>query len=183
MADETPSLLKRIDNAVRGVANGLTFGLADNLAAKADATLGSGSYAENLKTERQTDAAAGPEYTAGLVVGAALPSARLMEAGMLWKQGVEVVVSQKKAVADFDVLWAKEFGGNVSTALGKSIEQKEHLSAVEQGTKALIDRTILGTGAAVTGGSVAVNMHDVSGVRPLATPQDTAGTEHEANRR
>jgi hypothetical protein len=182
MGDETPSILQRIDNAVRGVANGLTFGLADNLAAKGDAILGSGNYTDNLKAERQRDATAGLEYTAGVVVGAALPSARLMEVGMLWKEGVSVAVKEKVALADWDVMFEKKFGGNVSAAMGEAIEKKEHLAALEASTKTLIDRTILGIGGAITGGSVAVNMTEVSGVTPASTPSTSAAREPSRDR-
>jgi hypothetical protein len=44
-----------IDDAVRSIASGVTFGFADELAAAGDAALGKGSYKENVRKERARD--------------------------------------------------------------------------------------------------------------------------------
>lgn len=50
-------VLGYVDDAVRAIASGATFGWADELAAKADELTGrGGSYEENLKRERARDA-------------------------------------------------------------------------------------------------------------------------------
>ncbi|WP_129610077.1 MULTISPECIES: hypothetical protein [Rhodoplanes] len=77
-AAPTPSkgVLGYVDDAVRAVANGVTFGWADELAAKADELTGrGGSYDENLKRESARTAAVPPALripgeVAGAVGGA-----------------------------------------------------------------------------------------------------------------
>lgn len=49
-------VFKTIDNVVRSVASGVTFGWADEFAAKMNEAIGSGSYEENVKQERARDA-------------------------------------------------------------------------------------------------------------------------------
>lgn len=45
-----------VDDAVRSLASGATFGYADEIAAKADEALGRGTYEENIKQQRARDA-------------------------------------------------------------------------------------------------------------------------------
>ncbi|EJW11244.1 hypothetical protein A33M_3322 [Rhodovulum sp. PH10] len=68
---QSKGALGYVDDAVRAVANGVTFGWADELAAKADAVLGRGSYGENLKREKaRTEAIPDPLRIPGEIVGA-----------------------------------------------------------------------------------------------------------------
>lgn len=46
------SPLQYVDDVVRSIANGVTFGWADELAAKGNELIGSGSYGDNLKAEK-----------------------------------------------------------------------------------------------------------------------------------
>lgn len=48
--------LKAVDNVVRSLASGITFGWADEFAAKMNETIGQGTYDENVKKERARDA-------------------------------------------------------------------------------------------------------------------------------
>jgi hypothetical protein len=67
-----PSVWKRIDNFVRGLANGMTFGLADYIAGAADGALRGGGLSKNIKEQLQKTTTAqneGPEVFVGNVVG------------------------------------------------------------------------------------------------------------------
>ncbi|MBA4274583.1 MAG: hypothetical protein C0436_02895 [Alphaproteobacteria bacterium] len=67
------SLFTRIDNFVRGVANGATFGLADYMAGAANSALSGGGIAENMRHERQRSLHAlnnSNAYAAGVLAGA-----------------------------------------------------------------------------------------------------------------
>jgi hypothetical protein len=74
MTDGTgPSIFKRIDNFVRGVANGMTFGAADYIAGAADTAVKGGSIGKNIKIQAaksQQAAIEGPEFFAGEIAGA-----------------------------------------------------------------------------------------------------------------
>lgn len=59
-AQPSKGVLGYVDDAVRAVANGVTFGWADELAARGDAMLGRGTYDENLKRESARTAAVPP---------------------------------------------------------------------------------------------------------------------------
>lgn len=78
-APEPKSYVQKIDDVVRALANGMTFGLADRFAAKMDEATGrGGDYAGNLEAEREkTDrfASEHPVISTGanLVGGAAVP--------------------------------------------------------------------------------------------------------------
>ncbi|WP_409188838.1 hypothetical protein [Bradyrhizobium sp. RDM4] len=78
-APEPKSYLSKVDDVVRALANGMTFGLADRFAAGMDAATGRGAgYDENLAKEREkTDqfASEHPVISTGanLVGGAAVP--------------------------------------------------------------------------------------------------------------
>lgn len=64
------SVFRRIDDGVRGVADMLSFGFADEIAAGADSALGSGSYDANLADQRKRDSEGGAERFAGQMAGA-----------------------------------------------------------------------------------------------------------------
>lgn len=49
-------ILGHIDDAVRSIASGITFGWADEFAAKMDEAIGKGNYDDNVKKERAKDA-------------------------------------------------------------------------------------------------------------------------------
>lgn len=53
-------LLGMVDDVVRSLASGITFGYADELAAKAGSLFGSGTYEDNLRQERARDEAISP---------------------------------------------------------------------------------------------------------------------------
>ena len=77
------SIFQKIDSAVRGMADTATFGLADELAAKADELRGLGTYEENLKKQRQRDVEGGLPMLAGQVAGAFMsPAAGAISKGM-----------------------------------------------------------------------------------------------------
>lgn len=65
--------LGAVNGAVRGLADGVTFGYADKLAAKADAVTTGSNYDANLAAQRQADTDSGPAFTAGQIGSAALP--------------------------------------------------------------------------------------------------------------
>lgn len=71
---------KVADDFVRGAADTLTFGYADELAAKANELIGRGKYKENLKAERQKDADGGAARIAGQVAGGLMPSGVAIQA-------------------------------------------------------------------------------------------------------
>jgi hypothetical protein len=52
---KSKGVLNYIDDAVRSIANGVTFGFADEIAAKGNELLGRGTYDENVKQERARD--------------------------------------------------------------------------------------------------------------------------------
>ena len=49
---QSKGVLSYVDDAVRSIANGITFGYADELAAKGNELLGSGTYEQNIAQER-----------------------------------------------------------------------------------------------------------------------------------
>lgn len=53
---KTKGALNYVDDAMRSIASGITFGWADEFAAKMDETLGRGTYANNLQKEQSRDA-------------------------------------------------------------------------------------------------------------------------------
>ena len=71
---EERGILRRIDDAVRGVADTATFGFSDEIAAGLGSLTGIGSaggnYEENLAAERQRDSEGGWERVGGQVAGA-----------------------------------------------------------------------------------------------------------------
>lgn len=84
-ARESQRYLRRIDDAVRSVASGITGFYADELAAAANTAtgLGAGSYKENLKAEVARDEAIPPEIAipgqiAGGVISGGAGAARLL---------------------------------------------------------------------------------------------------------
>lgn len=83
-APQPKSALKRVDDFVRGAADALTFGYADEIAGKLDNlfginTSGKGvavpkTYDEAVKLQRQRDAEGGPERVAGQLSTVLLPT-------------------------------------------------------------------------------------------------------------
>jgi hypothetical protein len=66
-------VLKGADDFVRGVADTVTFGFADELAAKADSALKGTEYEDELAAQRQQDEEGGASRTVGQVAGAFIP--------------------------------------------------------------------------------------------------------------
>lgn len=82
---EEKTWLRTIDDAVRGVADTLTFGYADEIAAKMDQLTGGGqsgkkTYDEALAAQRKRDSEGGGARIAGQVAGALLPGAGVVGA-------------------------------------------------------------------------------------------------------
>src|SRR6185295_1313590 len=74
----------RVDDAVRSIASGITFGWADEFAAKMDEMLGRGTYAENLSKEQARDAQIPVSISLpGEVAGAVGSSVLLVPVGVL----------------------------------------------------------------------------------------------------
>jgi len=71
-------VMRGVDDAVRSVASGMTFGLADEIVAGGKAALGQGSYGENVAQERARDAEISPwlripaEIAGGVATGTGL---------------------------------------------------------------------------------------------------------------
>lgn len=71
------------DDVVRSLASGATFGFADELAAKGNELIGSGSYGENVKKERERDEAIPPAIRIpGEIAGAVGSTFALGPAGL-----------------------------------------------------------------------------------------------------
>lgn len=75
---EEPSTLAKIgrgvDDFVRGAADTITFGFADEIAAKLNSVTGGKSYDQELKAERARDQEGGGARVAGQLAGGLLPS-------------------------------------------------------------------------------------------------------------
>lgn len=87
---------RELDKDVRAVAEGATFGFADEIAAGASAALGHGTYEENLAAEQARDQVIAPSRrVAGNVAGAVatLPLLPLKGAGMLRAAGEGAALS------------------------------------------------------------------------------------------
>lgn len=85
LKQEGAKVLKRTDDLVRGAADALTFGYADEIAAKMDSLTGGGqtgktNYDEALKAQRQIDKDASGFRTAGQVVGSFVPVVKGVQA-------------------------------------------------------------------------------------------------------
>ena len=79
LKQEGKKVLRRTDDLVRGAADALTFGYADEIAAKLDSLTGGGqsgktNYDEALKAQRQRDKEGGGFRTAGQLSTIAIPS-------------------------------------------------------------------------------------------------------------
>lgn len=77
--DQMNPILRKVDGAVRGAADFLTFGMADEIAGAGDMLLGRGSYEQNVERQRAVDAADAEAIpvsrAAGQVAGGILPVA------------------------------------------------------------------------------------------------------------
>jgi hypothetical protein len=91
-AEESRGLFRRVDDFVRGGADMLTFGLADEFSAKMGDVTGiggeAGAYDKNLAAQRQRDSQGGVERLAGQLAGAvAIPGAAARTVGGAALQG------------------------------------------------------------------------------------------------
>lgn len=151
MLDRKSSIFKRIDNFVRGVANGLTFGAADYIAAVADTWTKDHSFRSNLRNQlQQTQDAqsAGSEYLAGEVIGAVVDG---------------TAVGVKMAAAGLDLMRLDIKSSRLFRELGgisAREESKRHLEHRLAGQSWLTASTLTGIG--VAGSSVEAN----EGIRP-----------------
>lgn len=78
-AAEPRSVMRRVDDFVRGVADTVTFGYADEIAGKLDSLVGGGqsgktNYKDAVTAQRQRDSEGGVERIAGQVTGALAPT-------------------------------------------------------------------------------------------------------------
>jgi muramidase (phage lysozyme) len=83
--EEPRGVLRRVDDFVRGAADTLTFGYADEIAAKLDSLVGGGqsgkkAYDESLAAQRQRDKEGGVERVVGQVGGALAPTVGVIRA-------------------------------------------------------------------------------------------------------
>lgn len=94
-SDKNPSLLQLVDNFVRGVANGITFGFADFVAGAADTAVSGGSFVENTVKEWQRTNDAGPEGVAGNFVGSAITGIGVAQASQeaLKAEAVAIIIA------------------------------------------------------------------------------------------
>ena len=95
-AGTAKGVARELDTDVRTLAEGATFGFADEIAAAGSAALGQGTYEENLAAEQARDAAIEPgRRIAGNVAGAvaSLPLLPLKGAGMLRAAGEGAALS------------------------------------------------------------------------------------------
>lgn len=83
--EEPRSVLRRVDDFVRGVADAVTFGYADEIAGKLDSLVGGGqsgktNYKDAVAAQRQRDAEGGVERIAGQVTGSLAPTVGVVRA-------------------------------------------------------------------------------------------------------
>lgn len=170
---QSGSLLKTIDDAVRGAADTLTFGYADEIAAKLDQLTGlntanggkaPATYDEALAAQRARDAEGGAARTVGQVGGALLPitkGAQLAKAGLA-KLGITPTAVKTGAVT----------GGVSSGLYGSGSAEGDVTDRVVEGAAAVPVGAALGAAAPVVldkamkaGGAVVDKVKDVAGVK------------------
>jgi muramidase (phage lysozyme) len=83
--EEPRSILRRVDDFVRGVADTATFGYADEIAGKLDSLFGGGqsgkkTFDEAVKAQRQRDSEGGGARLAGQFAGAVAPTIGVVRA-------------------------------------------------------------------------------------------------------
>ena len=83
--EEPRSVLRRVDDFVRGVADAVTFGYADEIAGKLDSLVGGGqsgktNYKDAVAAQRQRDSEGGVERIAGQVTGSLAPTVGVIRA-------------------------------------------------------------------------------------------------------
>lgn len=132
---QSKGVLGYVDDAVRSVANGLTFGYADELAAKGNELIGRGDYASNIAQERARDeqipaAIAIPGQIAGAV------GSTVLAAPVAVASGLARATAALPAVARFGALGAAE------GALAGSGNATEGQRAQGAGTGAVIGGVI-----------------------------------------
>lgn len=79
---------KRADDIVRGVAEGATFGFADEIAAFGDTMASGGEYEKNLEAQRARDAASNQALRLGGNIGGALMTGRAIPAPQTMGQAI-----------------------------------------------------------------------------------------------
>ena len=160
---EEKSWLRTIDDAVRGAADTMTFGYADEIAAKLDSLFGGGqsgkkAYDEALKAQRQRDAEGGGARIAGQIAGALVPGTGVLKAlqapatasrtgralagsatgavqGAAYGSGsAEGDLNDRLAGAGEGALWGAGTGGVLGAAIPATVGQKVNSYIKEAGS-------------------------------------------------
>jgi hypothetical protein len=195
------TILGTANAIVRGIANGVTLGLADKAEAATEASLGRGSYDDRLKVEDATDRAGGSVYNASVVVGAVLPLAKFLKAAQVAKaaiMGGGLEQAGKFGSASLEKI-ASRLGsaeGDISRQLqSMATESRAELEhAVQEVTKfmsahpgvvsKLIDGAAAAKGVALAGISTYVNFHDGHAeIKPPDVPASGASDKANTNSR
>ena len=153
---------RAIDDAVRGAADTMTFGYADEIAAKLDSLFGGGqsgktNYEEALKAQRQRDSEGGGARIAGQISGALVPGTGVLKAlqapatagrmgraaagaatgavqgGLYGSGSAEGDLNDRLAGAGEGALWGAGTGGVLGAALPATIGQKVNSYIKEAG--------------------------------------------------
>jgi hypothetical protein len=195
------TILGTANAIVRGIANGVTLGLADKAEAATEASLGRGSYDDRLKVEEATDRSGGSVYNASVVAGAFLPLAKFLKAAQVAKAaimegGLEQVGKIGSASLEKIATKLGSAEGDISRQLqSMATESRAELEhAVQEVTKfmsahpgvvsKLIDGAAAAKGAALAGISTYVNFHDGHAeVKPLDVPAGGASDKANTNSR
>lgn len=147
---KSKGIFNYIDDAVRSIASGATFGFADEISAKANELIGNGTYDANVKAERERDAQIHPAIKIpGEIVGAvaAMPTGGIMQAATM----------PARMLA----------GAKTGAAYGALSGAGEGVDLQDRATRAA---TGLGMGAVVGAAGVPVVEGAIQGGRVLAAP-------------
>src|SRR6185503_1546269 len=145
----------RVDDAVRSIASGITFGWADEFAAKMDEMLGRGTYAENLSKEQARDAQIPVSISLpGEVAGAVGSSVLLVPVGVL--RALAATGGKLQQAARFGALGAAEgaVAGAGGAKPGERLEGAAKGAAIGAGVGAVaptVVNAVVGTGRAIRG--------------------------------
>lgn len=170
---QSGSLLKTIDDAVRGAADTVTFGYSDEIAAGLDKLFGvntsgkdvapNASYDERLAAQRSRDAEGGTARTVGQVAGGLIPlakGAQLAKAGLL-KAGITPTAAKVGAIT----------GGTSAGLYGTGSAEGDIGDRLVEGAMAVpVGATIGAVAPAVVnkigqaGGAVIDKVKDIAGV-------------------
>lgn len=173
-AKQSGSLLKTVDNFVRGAADTLTFGYADEIAAGADRLFGINTgkqggpapknYDEALAAQRARDAEGGGARTVGQIGGALIPIAK---GGQLAKAGLT-----KLGITPTAVKTGMVTGGTTAGLYGTGSAEGDIGDRLVEGAQAVPMGVALGAAAPVVadkvikGGSAVVDKaKDLLGVK------------------